>query len=111
MKLQTSPQTVFSNIVMIVFFYFNISLFAVFSCKSDCSKKLSEDEKLDLFTKFYDLSSKDIQDVFLTGLMECSEVCRRRTKTKSDHTRSRESSFKYYASRKEKAAGVSGDVH
>jgi len=73
-------------------------MLVICSCKWDCSNKIAESDLLNIFTKFYSLSSKDMQDMYLTGLMECSDVRRRRRHKTTDHSRTRDSSFKYYVS-------------
>lgn len=48
-----------------------------------------------IFPNFYSLSSKDM---YLTGLMKCSDVRRCRRHKTTDHSQTRDSSFKNYVS-------------
>lgn len=43
-------------------------------CKEQCTSKLSFEEKLAMFTEFYDGKSKNQQDQYLVGLFDACEI-------------------------------------
>nr|CAI5855165.1 unnamed protein product [Callosobruchus analis] len=47
-------------------------------CKRNCFSKVSEVERLDMFTRFYNLKTKDEQDIFIQELIEITDVQNRR---------------------------------
>lgn len=64
-------------------------------CKEQCTSKLSFEEKLAMFTEFYDGKSKNQQDQYLMGLIDACEIKRRRTKV-ADRKNRRDYTFTYF---------------
>ncbi|KAF2895020.1 hypothetical protein ILUMI_11155 [Ignelater luminosus] len=62
-------------------------------CKSKCTEKLLDVEKEDIFKNFYNIPTKNEQDVFLQGSIVCKEIKRRRAR--KDGAQSRTNSFSY----------------
>lgn len=62
-------------------------------CKKGCFKKLSEGDQMSIFNRFYQLNSKNEQDIFLQGLIEIYDVNRKRPR--SEKARINQNSFKY----------------
>lgn len=63
-------------------------------CKKKCTEKLLDVEKEDIFKNFYELPSKNAQDVLLQGLILCKPIKRKRTR--KEGARSRTNSFSYH---------------
>lgn len=63
-------------------------------CKKKCTEKILDVEKEEIFQKFYEISSKNEQDMFLQGLILCKEIKRRRPRTEG--AKKRGNSFSYY---------------
>lgn len=64
-------------------------------CKEQCTSKYSFEDKLTIFTHLYDGKPKDQQDTYLMGLIESSEVKRRRSKN-PEPAKNRANSFTYF---------------
>nr|CAD7402945.1 unnamed protein product [Timema poppensis] len=66
-------------------------------CHKKCLDALSEEEKLTIFTHFYnDFTSKDEQDIFLQGLIEVRPIARRRSHGPVEKKKPRKSGFCYH---------------
>lgn len=44
-------------------------------CSKKCFETITEDNKIDIFTKLYDLSTKNEQDIYLLGLITFKDIC------------------------------------
>nr|CAI5866003.1 unnamed protein product [Callosobruchus analis] len=51
-------------------------------CRLKCYEKFSEDDKLQIFQRFYSLQTKDEQDIFLEGLIQVLNIKQRRPRQK-----------------------------
>lgn len=47
-------------------------------CAKKCCETITEDNKIEIFNKLYDLSTKNEQDIYLQGLIICKDIKRRR---------------------------------
>ena len=65
------------------------------SCKLKCFNSVSEDDRVEIVTRFLNIASKDQQDLYLQGLIDCNDVQRHR-KRKSDSNSARTKSFTYH---------------
>ncbi|KAG8335325.1 hypothetical protein J6590_071068, partial [Homalodisca vitripennis] len=65
-------------------------------CANQCLKKIGEDGCTQIFSKFYNLSSKNEQDLFLQGQVDAIEVQRRRPSTDTPQRAQKTASFKYH---------------
>jgi hypothetical protein len=77
-----------------------------FSCKKQCLLELGDENCIDIFTHFYNIKSKDEQDIFFQGHVDVHEIKRRRVKPVNEGNEPRvKHSFSYYvligATRKE----------
>ncbi|XP_046671127.1 uncharacterized protein LOC124361134 [Homalodisca vitripennis] len=69
-------------------------------CANQCLKKIGEDGCTQMFSKFYNLSSKNEQDLFLQGQVDAIEVQRRRPSTDTPPQRAQKTaSFKYHVNK------------
>lgn len=64
------------------------------SCKKLCYSKFTDDERKRIFTLFWELGDKSIQDAYLHGLIRVRKIARRRAR-KSAPVKSRSASFIY----------------
>ncbi|KAF2883190.1 hypothetical protein ILUMI_22990 [Ignelater luminosus] len=62
-------------------------------CKNKCTEKLLDVEKEDIFKNFYNIPTKNEQDVFLQGLIVYKEIKRRRAR--KDGAQSKTNYFSY----------------
>lgn len=72
-----------------------VEIGAACNCKKKCYDNVTEEDRISIFGKFYDMSSKNEQDIFLQGLIERHDVARRRPRQlleKSEHS----FSYKYF---------------
>ena len=67
------------------------------SCKKLCYSKFTDDERQRIFTLFWELGDKSIQDAYLHGLIRVRKIARRRAR-KSAEVKSRSASFIYVVS-------------
>nr|CAH7728003.1 unnamed protein product [Callosobruchus chinensis] len=44
------------------------------TCRKKCTEKIRDEEKQEVFKHFYEIPSKNEQDMFLQGLIICKEV-------------------------------------
>lgn len=70
-------------------------IFNYYRCKRKCFEQISDEEKLAIMSRFYNLGSKDEQDVFIQGLINQLDVKQRRVK-EENLKRKRNASFKYH---------------
>jgi hypothetical protein len=71
----------------------------IFRCSRECLKELGEDGCIDIFSRVYNIASKNEQGLFLQDHIDAIEVQRRRSGEKEETTISRgprTASFKYY---------------
>ena len=65
-------------------------------CKQRCYSKFTDDERERVFTCFWKLGDKSVQDAYLHGLIRVKNVARRRPRSNS--STSREATFVYVVS-------------
>lgn len=65
------------------------------NCKKKCYDKVAEEDRISIFGKFYDMSSKNEQDIYLQGLIDRHDVARRRPRQLSEN-RDHAFSYKYF---------------
>nr|XP_022907668.1 uncharacterized protein LOC111419132 [Onthophagus taurus] len=65
------------------------------SCRLKCYEKFSEDDKLQIFQRFYSLHTKGEQDIFLQGLIQVLNIKQRRPRQGEKH-KPKSVSFKFY---------------
>lgn len=65
------------------------------SCRKKCFTSISSENMTEIFKRLYTLESKNQQDVFLQGLIEASDVKKRRPR-KGDQARINSKYFEYY---------------
>ena len=70
-----------------------------------CSEKFSDEDRLAIFQRFYGLSSKNEQDIFLQGLVVILEVKQRRLRP-GDKNKPKSKSFKYYSFKGTSKVGI-----
>ncbi|KAF2895538.1 hypothetical protein ILUMI_10643 [Ignelater luminosus] len=66
------------------------------NCKLKCFKNISDNQQMEAYTKFYNLSTKDEQDLYLQGLIHFKPVQQRRSLAQSREEYVRNSTFIYY---------------
>jgi hypothetical protein len=64
------------------------------SCNLKCFNSISKDNQLDILTNFLNIPTKNQQDLFLQGLIECCDVKRHRNRKNSNSERNK--SFIYH---------------
>nr|CAI5859357.1 unnamed protein product [Callosobruchus analis] len=64
-------------------------------CRLKCCEKLSEDDKLQIFQRFYSLQTKDEQNIFLQGLIQVLNIKQRRPRQSEKH-KPKSVSYKFY---------------
>ena len=65
------------------------------SCKKQCFSKFTEEERKKIFSCFWGLGDKSVQDAYLHGLIRVRKVARRRPRTAQSSRSPRENSFVY----------------
>nr|CAH7745805.1 unnamed protein product [Callosobruchus chinensis] len=65
------------------------------SCRLKCYEKFNEDDKLQIFQRFYSLQTKDEQDIFLQGLIQVLNIKQRRPRQSEKH-KPKSVSYKFY---------------
>nr|CAH7754812.1 unnamed protein product [Callosobruchus chinensis] len=64
-------------------------------CRLKCYEKFNEDDKLQIFQRFYSLQTKDEQDIFLQGLIQVLNIKQRRPRQSEKH-KPKSVSYKFY---------------
>ena len=67
-------------------------------CKRKCYTKFSDDEKTKIFSLFWELGDKAVQDAYLHGLIRVKKVGRRRPRTECESSSPREATYVYVVS-------------
>lgn len=64
------------------------------TCKKKCIEKLREEDRISIFDTFYNIRTKNEQDMYLQGLITCKEIKQRRPR--NNEAMARQHSFDYY---------------
>lgn len=73
-------------------------------CPMKCFSKFTDDEKLIMFNKLYQLETKDEQDIYLQGLIEKQPVARKRVRNVGGNNRAK--SFYHFVSHNQQRVKV-----
>ena len=68
------------------------------SCKKQCFSKFTDEERKKIFSCFWELGDKLVQDAYLHGLIRVRKVARRRPRTAQSSRSPRKSRFLYVVS-------------
>ncbi|CAH1110609.1 unnamed protein product [Psylliodes chrysocephalus] len=67
------------------------------NCRFKCLEKITNEQQLEAFERFYNIATKDEQDLYLQGLVHVSSIKTRRPRVQQfRENNKRNSSFKYY---------------